>query len=59
MKNPLFSITIITFNSSGDIVELLNDIKKIDAALLKLTIVVDNDSQDNTVDVIKKHFPIK
>jgi GT2 family glycosyltransferase len=55
MSQPSFKILIVTYNSAGEISNLLNDL------LLYIPggeiILIDNASQDETVQVVQKNFP--
>ena len=55
MPQPSFTTLIVTYNSTSDISNLLNDL------LLYLPegriIVIDNASTDKTADVVEEHFP--
>jgi len=55
MSQPSFTSLIVTYNSAGEISNLLNDL------LLYMPegkiMVIDNASSDKTADVVKQHFP--
>lgn len=52
MKSPLISVIIVTYNSAGYLSECLNSLLKADYKNLEI-IIVDNNSDDDTVSVIK------
>ncbi|NLM97165.1 MAG: glycosyltransferase family 2 protein [Halanaerobiaceae bacterium] len=56
MDRPLVSIVTICWNRKEDIRESLKNIRKIDYGNLEV-IVVDNNSTDGTVEMIKKEYP--
>lgn len=56
MAKPLISIITVTYNSGGKITAYLESIKKYVKIPFEL-IIVDNNSQDNTLEIIKK-FPL-
>jgi len=56
LKNPLVSIIIVTWNSAKDIVNCINSIKKQTYTDFEI-LLVDNNSNDNSVDIVRKHYP--
>lgn len=56
MKQPLVSVTIVTWNSAKDILQCLASVRKQDYPRLEI-IVVDNASTDDTIKLIEEHFP--
>ena len=54
---PDLSIIIVTWNSSGDILGCLRSVYKHAGGLSTEVHLVDNASQDDTVCLVKKHFP--
>lgn len=57
MKSPSVTIIILTWNSQNDISDCLSSIDKIDYDGEFNTIVVDNDSTDNTKEIVSRKFP--
>ena len=55
LKNPLVSIIIVTWNSAKDIVNCINSIKKQTYTDFEI-ILIDNNSNDNSVDIVRKHY---
>lgn len=56
MNNPLVSIVTICWNRKDDILESLKGILQIEYNNLEI-IVVDNNSDDGTIEAIEKHYP--
>lgn len=56
MKNDV-AILIVTYNSSGQISECLRSVFGQRRNILQQVIVLDNDSQDDTVAIIRREFP--
>ena len=48
--------SIVTYNCEGEISDVLNSLRQANVANLK-TIIVDNSSKDQTVQIIKENFP--
>jgi N-acetylglucosaminyl-diphospho-decaprenol L-rhamnosyltransferase len=55
MHQPSFTSLIVTYNSANEVLKLLGDLQL--AMPANKTIVIDNASKDETVDVVQKHFP--
>jgi N-acetylglucosaminyl-diphospho-decaprenol L-rhamnosyltransferase len=55
MNHPTFTCLIVTFNSAGEISNLLNDLHMYLPGTE--TIVIDNASRDGTVDEVRERFP--
>ena len=55
MNQPTFTSLIVTYNSSSEILDLLDDLL-LNASDNKI-IVIDNASKDETAIVVKEHFP--
>ncbi len=55
-KNPLISIVILSYNRRGDLEETLQQLQRVDYQPLEI-IVVDNNSADGTVRMIRENFP--
>lgn len=55
-KNPHISIIIVTWNNEKDIKLCLESVTKIDYPNFNI-ILVDDNSSDNTVNIVKKEFP--
>ena len=53
---PFVSVVIVTYDSKNDIEECLRSVIDQDYPAFEI-IVVDNDSRDDTVDLIGKKFP--
>ncbi len=53
--DTLFNTLIVTYNSAGEILNLLEDLQRL--APSHKVIVVDNASQDSTVEIVRAHFP--
>ncbi|RYD17084.1 MAG: glycosyltransferase family 2 protein, partial [Verrucomicrobiaceae bacterium] len=51
------AIVIVTYNSAGEIAECLESVFAQRESVTQQVIVVDNDSKDNTVDLIRADFP--
>ena len=56
MKRNLISIIIVNWNSSELLRNCLNSIKQSDSSVHYEIIVIDNDSSDNSVSMVKKEF---
>jgi GT2 family glycosyltransferase len=56
VKQPLVSVTIVTWNSEKDILKCLASVQNQSYPRLEIT-VVDNASHDNTVRLVEEHFP--
>lgn len=56
MRQPLVSVTIVTWNSQRDILKCLASVEKQDYSKLEI-ILVDNASEDETVSLVKENFP--
>lgn len=56
MENPLVSIIIVTYNSENNIERCLDSIRNSSYRNFEV-IIIDNNSQDNSVDLIRKKFP--
>lgn len=55
MSQPAFTTLIVTYNSASEVSNLLDDLHVHMPG--NKVIIIDNASQDETVDVIQKHFP--
>ena len=55
LKNPSVSIITVTWNSAKDIVNCINSIKKQTYTDFEI-LLVDNNSNDNSVDIVRKHY---
>ena len=56
MKQPLVSVTIVTWNSGKDILNCLASVRKQDYPRVEI-IIVDNASDDTTIRLVEEHFP--
>ena len=56
-KSPDVSVIIVTYNSDGQIADCLQTLIRQRDQISQEVIVVDNNSQDKTVDIIRKQFP--
>jgi N-acetylglucosaminyl-diphospho-decaprenol L-rhamnosyltransferase len=54
---PPFTTLIVTYNSESVISNLLADLRQYSPASFNRVIVIDNASQDKTVDIIRSNFP--
>ena len=58
-KAPQVVAVIVTWNKKKDVIRLLRQLSKIDYPAASLEIVlVDNNSEDGTCDLVKKEFPL-
>ena len=57
IEEPLVSVIIINYNGFGDLEELFDSLSNLTYKNVEL-IIVDNNSQDNSVDFIRKNYPI-
>lgn len=57
MSKPLVSIILVSYNTAEMIQRALNSLIEETTETSYEIIVVDNDSQDNSCDVIREHFP--
>lgn len=55
---PDVSVIIVTFNSEDQIEECLNSVYQNEGSIRQEVIVVDNDSKDKTVEIVRTQFPI-
>jgi len=55
MSQPSFTILIVTYNSGSEISNLLNDLLLYSPG--GKIIIIDNASRDETVELVKEHFP--
>jgi len=56
LKNPFVSIITVTWNSAKDIINCINSIKKQTYTDFEI-LLIDNNSNDNSVDIVRKHYP--
>lgn len=56
-NNPLIYIIVLTFNGEIWVENCLNSLLRTSYPYIKI-LVIDNASQDSTIDIIKKNFPI-
>jgi len=56
LKNPFVSIITVTWNNAKDIVNCINSIKKQTYTDFEI-LLIDNNSNDNSVDIVRKHYP--
>lgn len=52
-----FSVIIVTYNSEKCIIDLLDDIHGMDQEVLSRTLIVDNNSEDQTVHNVRTKYP--
>ncbi|GAI92372.1 unnamed protein product, partial [marine sediment metagenome] len=57
IEEPLVSVIIINYNGLGDLEEFFDSIFNLTYKNVEL-IIIDNNSQDNSVEIIQKNYPI-